>query len=80
MEYKHVPPYVRSFRDLVVYQKARALAREIFYEEIGRMLGGMIAKSTQFWGDSSSFLREAAAEYFANHHPSAPDYPVDTVY
>ncbi len=139
-------PYVRSFRDLLVYQKARALARDVFEgsktfpreemyaltdqirrssrsiggqiaeswgkrryerhfvskltdadgeqletqhwaetaldcgyltpdraqnwimrcEEIGRLLGGMIAKSDQFCGDPTPQLREPDVEYFVS--------------
>jgi four helix bundle protein len=140
-------PYVKSFRDLLAYQKAKALSKEIFQlsknfpreetysltdqirrcsrsigaqiseawakrlyekhfiskltdadgeqnenqhwidtaadcgylnekqassllkhcEEIGRLLGGMIAKSEQFCSKPHNIIREEAAEYFANN-------------
>jgi four helix bundle protein len=139
-------PYVKSFRELIVYQKARELSREIFevskgfpkeemfsltdqvrrssrsvgaqiaeawakrryerhfvskltdaggeqqetqhwletavdcnyitttqsqelqrkYDEIGRMLGSMIAKSHMFCTSSNNGLRESSPEYFLN--------------
>lgn len=43
-------------------EDARNLADRLL--EIGRMLNGMIAKSDQFCGDSSSTLREDSTEYF----------------
>jgi len=158
MESKTQLPHVRSFRELLVYQKARALAIEIFRlsarfpkeekysltdqvrrssrsvgaqiaeawakrryenhfiskltdadgeqqetqhwidtafdcgywegntatqllqqcEEIGRLLGGMIAKSNQFCAGSPSSLRESIVEYLT--HTSAEDerQPTDT--
>jgi len=33
-------------------------------EEVGRLLGGMMAKSDMFCGDGSHTLRESPAEYF----------------
>ena len=143
-------PYASSFRDLLVYQKARALAREIFEhsksfpreemysltdqvrrssrsvggqiaeawakrryerhfiskltdadgeqletqhwidtaldceylthhqarelnskcEEIGRLLGGMIAKSDRFCGDPTTQLREPDPMYFVHSDPN----------
>jgi hypothetical protein len=41
-------------------QVAAFMAR---YEEIGRLLGGMIAKSDQFCGQSEVYLRESTVEY-----------------
>ena len=119
-------PYAKSFRDLLAYQKARQLAREIFqitarsigaqiaeawakrryerhflskltdadgeqqetqhwietaadcgyltqkqaavlirkYEEIGRLLGGMMAKADLFCREPKRALCETTAEYF----------------
>jgi len=35
------------------------------YEEIGRLLGGMMARADQFCGDSTRIFRESTVEYFA---------------
>jgi four helix bundle protein len=37
-------------------------------EEIGRLLGGMIAKADAFCGNTLQTLRESEAEYFVNIH------------
>lgn len=54
-------PYARSFRELLVYRKARQLAREI-----GRLLGGMMAKADLFCGESAKSIRDQTAKYFVN--------------
>jgi four helix bundle protein len=36
-------------------------------EEIGRLLGGMMAKAEMFCGDSPGTLRESPAEYFTSN-------------
>ncbi len=58
-------PYARNFRELVVYQKSRRLAGEVFHlskEEIGRLLGGVMARSAAFCNPTA--LREPLVEYF----------------
>jgi len=43
--------HAKSFRDLTVYQKARAVVKQDL-SEIGRMLRSMITKAGQFWTDN----------------------------
>ena len=66
--------HAESFRDLVVYQKARAVARRFFdlstLQSIGRMLQAMIDKADQFCGAAPHCIRESEAEYFVTHHRS----------
>jgi hypothetical protein len=52
--------HARSFRDLIVYQKARAMAKRVF--EIGRMLNPMIEKAASFCGEPSFTLHESTVD------------------
>ncbi|MGH7494875.1 MAG: four helix bundle protein [bacterium] len=47
-------------------REATSLTRQC--EEIGRMLGGMIAKSEKFCSNLAGFVREEVVEYFVNNH------------
>lgn len=46
--------------------EAKSLTRQC--EEIGRMLGGMMAKAEQFCSKPPSIVREEMAEYFTMNH------------
>jgi hypothetical protein len=50
--------HARSFRDLIVHQKARAVAKRIFQAT-------MIEKAASFCGDPAFEVNESAADYLA---------------
>ena len=68
-------PFAKSFRDLIVYQKARNVAKRVFeasksfpklnkeLQEIGRILQTMIARAEEFKGDDHSRVREESPTY-----------------
>jgi hypothetical protein len=60
--------YVRSFKELRVYQKAREVSRTVFKLSKAfpreEMLHSMIEKSDWFCGSPDGVLREDATDYF----------------
>lgn len=49
--------YAQSFKDLIVYQKARVLAREVF---------NMMEKANSFCVAKPTVVQEDTAEYFVH--------------
>jgi hypothetical protein len=58
--------HARSFRDLIVHQKARSLAKRVFAitKRFPRVLNSMIDKAASFCGEPSFALHESAVNYF----------------
>ena len=55
--------WIETAGDCGYLSRSQVAAFMVRYEEIGRLLGGMIAKSDQFCGDSEVYLRESTVEY-----------------
>ncbi len=51
-------PYARGFRELIVYQKARSVAKQVF-----EMLQSMIDRAESFKGAEYSSVREESVAY-----------------
>lgn len=67
--------WIETAGDCGYLTKPQVLAYLARYEEIGRLLGGMIAKSDKFCSDSEMHLREPDAEYHTAAAGRCPEFP-----
>ena len=59
--------YAESFRDLLAYQKARELARDIF--EVSKQFPKEEMFASHLFCGQPNVLRESQPEYFTNNNP-----------
>jgi four helix bundle protein len=65
-EQQETQHWIETATDCGYLTKQRAILLIRKCEEIGRLLGGMMAKADLFCGGSVNILRESAAEYFVS--------------